>query len=216
MSGIVVETSPGTTITGVLNAAPGSALPAGLRATVSAHPLRRGTPGRSTSSDRGTGIFTLDGLFGPVTLAVSGLPDGWAVQSVELAGTDVTDRPIDFPPRSRFQATIVVTPRTGTVNGIVTSNRGASQESHIVVFPGDEAKWTYASRFLRSVTQDRQARFRVVSLPPSERYFAIAVDYLEDGELYDPEVLGRLRERATPFSLAGGETRSLELPLVLR
>ena len=47
-------------------------------------------------------------------------------------------------------------------------------------------------------------------------YLAIAVDYLDENEYQDPEVLERLRVRATPFSLAEGEKTVVNLTVVAR
>jgi len=48
---------------------------------------------------------------------------------------------------------------------------------------------------------------------PSGQYQAVAIDVLEPGEANDPEFLGRVEPRATPFSLADGDTRTLNLRL---
>ena len=62
------------------------------------------------------------------------------------------------------------------------------------------------SRFVRTASADDKGRFRISGLPPAERYLAVATDYLEDGEHYDPEFLERMRDAATPFSLDDAET----------
>ena len=48
---------------------------------------------------------------------------------------------------------------------------------------------------MRTVSADEKGRFRINGLPPAERYLAVATDYLEDGEHYDPEFLERMRDR---------------------
>jgi hypothetical protein len=53
-------------------------------------------------------------------------------------------------------------------------------------------------------------------LPPGDRYLAVAVDYLEQGEFQDPSFLERMRSRATAFSLNDGENKNLDLTLVER
>jgi hypothetical protein len=40
------------------------------------------------------------------------------------------------------------------------------------------------------------------------------MDFLEDGEGNDPELLERIKDRATAFSLAEGERKAIELRLV--
>jgi hypothetical protein len=52
--------------------------------------------------------------------------------------------------------------------------------------------------------------FSVADLPPG-RYLAVAVAELESGEETNPELLQRFRPAATPFTLAEGEERVLDL-----
>ena len=58
---------------------------------------------------------------------------------------------------------------------------------------------------------NERGQFRITGLPPDERYFAVAVDFLEEGEEQDPQFLERLRSQAMTFSLREGEQRSIYL-----
>ena len=51
------------------------------------------------------------------------------------------------------------------------------------------------------------------SLRPDEAYLIIAVQGLQDGQAGDPEFLARVREEARAFSLAEGETKSVDVKL---
>ena len=42
-----------------------------------------------------------------------------------------------------------------------------------------------------------RASSRIRALPPDDRYLAVAVDYLEEGEAGDPEFLEQIRASAT-------------------
>jgi len=85
-----------------------------------------------------------------------------------------------------------------------------------VLFPEDAAQWVFPSRRVRMVRVDQTGVFRAQSLPPGERYLAVAVDYLEQGEFQDPLFLERMRGRATAFSLTDGENKNVDLTLVER
>jgi len=89
-------------------------------------------------------------------------------------------------------------------------------KADVVVFAADSAKWSYPSRFVRTVSADEKGRFRINGLPAAERYLAVATDYLEDGEHNDPEFLERMRDSATPFLLEGTDAPSLELKVIAR
>jgi hypothetical protein len=85
-----------------------------------------------------------------------------------------------------------------------------------VVFPDDPAKWAFPSRYLRTARADQEGQFRIRSLPPNDHYLAVAVDYLEDGEGTDPEFLDQIKDRATEFKLAVGQSMALDLKLIER
>jgi hypothetical protein len=86
----------------------------------------------------------------------------------------------------------------------------------VVVFADDPSKWSYGSRFVRTVRSDAGGTFSVTALPPHDRYLAVAVDYLEDGEFADPEFLQRIRSASTAFALGEGGRASIDLKLVER
>ena len=48
---------------------------------------------------------------------------------------------------------------------------------------------------------------------PAGKYFAAALDYIETGSERDPDLLERLRERATWVTLGEGEAKSLTLSI---
>ena len=84
-----------------------------------------------------------------------------------------------------------------------------------MIFADGADKWT-SSRYVRRESTDDQGRYRIAGLPAYERYFAVAVDYLEDGEHTDPDFLERMRALAVPFPLGDAEAVTLDLPLTER
>lgn len=186
-------------------------LPTGLGVSVRSE---RASGMSMTQTGAAAGTFRVAGMNGPFHLEIRGLPDGWAVSRITIDGDDVTDEPIDLQGRSAT-ARIVLTDRITSVNGVVQS-RGDATSHSVVVFADDEAKWTYPTRYVRVIPTDDRGRFQIAGLPPGERYLALAVDYLEDGEEQDPQFLDQLRSRATSFSLRDGERRSLQLDPVTR
>jgi hypothetical protein len=159
-------------------------------------------------------------LTGPTYVSVEGLPDNWAIKAIMLDNTDVTDRAIDLAKDQGTTIRVVLTDRVTELAGSVTSGSfaptDAETDATVVIFPDDESKWSYPSRFVRSVRADADGTFQVTGLPPSLDYRAVAVDYLEDGEETDPEFLKRMRDRAARFSLREGERRAIDLRLIQR
>jgi len=182
-------------------------LPTGMSADVRPAKGGSGAPMMQLGS-RGR-EFRLTGISGPFYLGINGLPDDWAVRQITVDGVDVTDEPIDLKGQTS-DARVVLTDRVTTISGVVQSRRESSNYS-IVVFPDDVTRWNYPSRYVRTARANDRGQFRISGLPPDERYFAVAVDFLEEGEEQDPQFLERLRSRAMTFSLREGEQRSVYL-----
>ena len=68
------------------------------------------------------------------------------------------------------------------------------------------------SRWVVGTRPDQDGRFKVENLPAGS-YYAVAVDYLPQGEWGDPELLDRLKLRAKRFTLDEGQTATLDLKL---
>jgi hypothetical protein len=207
VSGNTIVTGAPATMKGRLVADAGvrSAIPSGIDVVATA-----ARPGGTVLSSGSGPAFELDDLSEPFTMRVEGLPDAWAVKSIVVNGSDVTDTKIALAPNQEAEAQIVLTNRVTTIDGTVIAG-GQPAPAEVVVFADDPAKWTYPSRFVRTITADDKGRFRINGLPPAERYLALAVEYLEDGEHYDPEFLERLRVSAVPFMLNESERPVLAL-----
>jgi hypothetical protein len=139
------------------------------------------------------------------------------LQSITVNGDDVADRIVEFTGSQELRgARVTVTDRVTEVNGSVTDGNQPARDYTVVVFPEDSARWKFPSRYVKSGRPDQKGLFRIRALPPEDRYLAVAVDYMEEGEAGDPEFLEQIRAGATRFALGDGETRMLELKLVQR
>ena len=68
------------------------------------------------------------------------------------------------------------------------------------------------TRHVTGVRPNQEGRFQVKNMPAGN-YYAIAVDYIATGDWNDPEVLQRLKSRATRFSLDEGAVKTLDMKL---
>ena len=127
---------------------------------------------------------------------------------------DVTDETFDLSGKTGTLR-VVMTDRLTSLIGTVQSSHEV-RDHNVVVFADDATKWTVPSRFVRTTRADADGRFQIRGLPPGERYLAAAVEYLEDGEEQDRQLLERLRTRATSITLGDGEQRSIQLDLMGR
>ncbi len=164
------------------------------------------------------GTFVLTGLTGQRFVRVNGLPQEWTLKAVTLSGADVTDSALDFRGNGENSGLqVIVTDKVSDLNGKVSTAKGdITRDYTVVVFPDDPAKWVFPSRFVKTARADQQGQFRIRALPADDRYLAVAVDYLEDGEGADPQFLEQIKGRATQFTLTDGESKSLDLKIVNR
>jgi hypothetical protein len=216
LAGISVATSKGGSIRGTVVAENNGKVQT-TNIQVSVQPLRPAPGGflpRAQVTNAGT--FELNGLIGAHVLRVDRLPDGWIVKSIRANGRDITDTALEFRGSESATVQVVLTNRISEVSGTVKANGQPVTAASVVFFPDDAAQWVFPSRRVRTVRVDHTGIFRARSLPPGERYLAVAVDYLEQGEFQDPVFLERMRGRATAFSLTDGENKNLDLTLVER
>ena len=74
--------------------------------------------------------------------------------------------------------------------------RRRSSGAYVVVFPADSGNWI--ERRVRSVRTDASGRFRITGLPPGQRYLAVAVRDLDQGQEGDPDFLQQVQSQAAP------------------
>ena len=159
------------------------------------------------------GAFQLKGARGPVLFRVFAGP-AWALKSVSLEGNDITDTPTDLRgPEGLSGVTIVLTDKLTDVSGQVTDSRGRPlKEFTVVVQPAEPMSSLALTRYLRTIRPEQDGRFHMRGLPPGE-YFATAVESLEQGREFVPDVQARLRDSARRFAVREGETVSIDLRL---
>jgi hypothetical protein len=164
---------------------------------------------------RDDGTFELSGQAGPRKFQIGPrLPTGWFLKSVVVEGTDVTDSGYDFRGTDDVNGFVVtLTNRTTEFNGTVADAKGNRVTDYTaVLFATDSDKWQPNTRSIRVGRPDQQGTFKVQGLPPGE-YYAVAVEYLEQGEEGDPEMLARLARGAQKVQINEGETKSISLKL---
>jgi hypothetical protein len=169
--------------------------------------------GNSSVKDDGT--FTLDGLVGGRMFRVLNGPKGWFLKRVTINGEDITDKGMEFKPGEDVsEIAIEMTNKTTGLTGAVNDDKGQALKDYtVVVFAEDQQKWTLpGNRWIASSRPDQEGHFKFNNLPPGA-YFAIAVEYVAQGEWSDPEWLTRASKKATRFSLDEGGTKTLDLKL---
>lgn len=147
---------------------------------------------------------------------VPNLPAGWALSGVFLDDTPITDAVTEFRQTPTPQTLrVVVTSRLGRLEGKVTdANRTVAPGARVVVFSQDERLWMFRSRHVTSVLAGADGSFSITGLLPG-RYLACAIDELNEGDWFDPDVLRSLKPRADAIEVTAGESQTLTLTVRL-
>ena len=156
--------------------------------------------------------FELKSSPGVYRLSLGPSSMGWAIRSVRLNATDVTDAGFEIKGNSEIGVLEVeLTNKLTTISGLVTNARGETLKDYsTLVFAQDSARWTGNTRYQGLGRPDQDGRFKISGLPPGD-YYIIALDRLDTGESGDPEFLERIRTKASRLSLEEGETKTLDL-----
>jgi hypothetical protein len=137
------------------------------------------------------------------------------IKAVRLNGVDVTDAGFEIRPNEDIRGfEVELTTQMASVIGVVTDARGNPLKDYtVLIFPRDRERWEPTSRYLSTARPDQDGRYKAQYVLPGA-YYAIALDYVEQGANSDPEFLERIKERAVEFSINDTETKSLDLKLV--
>jgi hypothetical protein len=219
VTGVVIDINKGVTARGRIRFDTG-APPKGvspnqvLMAAESLEPGEMSTD-RRPPSPRDDWSFDFTVLSGRHTLRATVLQGEWSTKSISVNGTDVTDTGIEFRSTDVDGIEIVLTQQKTDLSGRVTDRRGATvTNATVIAFADDPDKWSPKTRRVQSAQLDQDGRFHIERLRPGD-YLVIAVDELEPGEEFDPELLEQYRRLATRVTLRDGETRTLNLTLTV-
>jgi hypothetical protein len=155
------------------------------------------------------GAFSFDALIGAREFRLASPLPGFAMASVRIRGRDVLDVPVVFKGGENItDALIVLTETPGAVDGrVLDGDRKPVSDVGVVLFSNDRRQLPRRAYWVRP---DTTGRFVVSSLAPGDYWLAL-VDTVDDTRWTTVAYLDGLRDRATRFSLAQGETRSISL-----
>jgi hypothetical protein len=216
IDGLVIVTGSGGTVRGQVASDDGTPVPGLDRLVVRARPLTWAARG-STLGFSGNGRVSADGTFelkavvGPVVLSIGTLTGDWTLKSVELNGRNLADDPIDVRHGETLNGVrVVLTNRPTDLRGALLDEKKQPADGTVVVFPEETSRWHEDSRTVRAARPDQRGEFSIKGLPAG-KYLIAAVDYVQDGQWYDPEFLADLRPRAQRLSLIDAESKRIDL-----
>ena len=174
---------------------------------------------RSPARTKEDGTFEISLPAGHVLLraattpAAPGTTAPWRLNRVIVNDIDVGDTGIDVPQDATIENVVVeMTDHSNEALGRVTDAVGnIVRDCFVIVFAQDPARWTVQTRYLSVARPGVDDLFHVRLLPGD--YYAVAMSGVEAGAWTDPEFLSQARDRATKFSIADGEKKTIDLPL---
>jgi hypothetical protein len=106
-----------------------------------------------------------------------------------------------------------MTDKLSHVAGHVTDDSGKPVTQYVVVLqPAEQKDPRITARFIRTARPDTEGRFELRTVRPG-RYVATAIEAIEEGREFSPELQKELRRGAREFRLREGETLNLDLRL---
>lgn len=221
IDGVMLTADSGAVISGEVVAENGGPLPASsapMRVTTqlaipSRAPSPAVTPGEDDGSVRPDGSFSRKSPSEAVIVRASPLPRGWAIKRIEIGGRDHADVPVELGGGQRLEGVkVVITNRFPSVAGRISDGRGAPADGTIILFPADAAKWLESAGSARSARPDQSGMYHFESVRPGE-YLLVALDTVQQWQVYAPEFLEQLRERAAAVTLSQDDAATVNLTL---
>jgi protocatechuate 3,4-dioxygenase beta subunit len=215
VAGVRVVLGPGATISGRVVWDGNSRLPTNPGRVM----LQQADPNTistfTTHSENGTiGIdnrFQLTGASGRVFLM--GGTGGWVLKSVMVDGRDITDEPLDLTGKASVSDVVItMTDRPAALSGQISDGRGPLARAVVVIVPADDMATAKAARLTRMLRTNPEGRYQLRGLRP-ERYLVAALEYLEEGRQFSPEVREQLRKLGREVTLREGEALTLDLTI---
>jgi hypothetical protein len=215
ITGLAVTTTKGATVRGrVVFEGSGNSRPGPVQLYVQRVSARQVGARTERAIWNADGTFEISGVVGKSLFRVQMSPPGWFLKSILLDGRDITDLPIDFGASAAGNLEVVLTQQRTRVTGTALDNESKPVTDYaIVVFAEDRDKWIPYTRMIGAERADRHGRFSIEGLPAGQ-YRAAAIEYLDEGQERDPEVLKRLENRASPLVLTDGESKTISLQLI--
>lgn len=149
---------------------------------------------------------------GRYRFAMTGLPDGWSIDSATFAGIDAADHHLNVERDGTYaNGELKLTNRTSELSGVLSTIANAPAVNHtVVLFPADRAMWLPQSRRIRVAQADKDGRYSFKGLPPGD-YRVVSVLSAEPGREFDPVWLAQTFTLSQGVAMRAGEAKTLNM-----
>jgi protocatechuate 3,4-dioxygenase beta subunit len=203
IDGLVIGADNGALLSGHMVTDSGKRLPAGtLRVMTQSATFERSQITVPPAQD---GLVAADGAFTRKVPSGPGfvrpmIPTGWALKQITIGGQDYTDVPYDFRGgQALADATVIVSDHLPSVSGQAMGAKGPAT-GPVLLVPADASRWWEVSGALQKARPDASGRYKFDSVRRGD-YLLVAVEQMQSWQLYDPEFLEPLREKATKVTV---------------
>jgi hypothetical protein len=224
LTGIVVQTLPGSTVSGRITFDGGTEMPRRAFALFSAAAdpdFEAPNGGTNAAEIRPDWTFEMSNLIGPRRLRVPRAPAGWALRAILVNGVDVSDAVLSFgtAKQSLSDVSVVMTNQVTDLIGTVTgtsegtpSISGATAANDVLIFSTDRDRWFSGSRYIARRRSAADGTFHIEGLPAGQYFVVAPVAALPgDGAWQDPSFLAQLERDATRTVLTEGQKTVVSL-----
>ncbi len=174
--------------------------------------FRTSGPSSGSLMDPATGRISVKGVSPPGRYFAGppSLPAPWSVESITLAGLDVTDAAFNIGDADLNDLVITYTDRPAAISGSVS---GAAAEATVFLFPVNRGRWRDArvsSRTFRSARPSTAGAYALPNVPPGD-YYIVAIRDEDAGDWPDAQFLARLSAAATAVKVTPSQQASVTL-----
>lgn len=170
--------------------------------------------GTDSATVRADGTFHVEGVCGRVVFRALGLPQPWILKSLIVNGIEVVDAPVDATKRQATSIDVVISDKSATLTGYGKSADGEPVDDFVVLmFPTVEPSDTIPLRYMHTSRPDPNGQYRISRIPAG-RYLVAAVEHVEEGGEWNPELRNRLRPLARSITVGEGELLRLDVRVV--
>jgi hypothetical protein len=137
---------------------------------------------------RSDGSFEVQGVLRDAMRSIGPLTGEWTLKAIEVEGRDMADLPLPIEHGKTLSGVrVVLTTRPAVIRGALRDEKQNSLEGTVIVFAVDSTTWREGSRTIRATRLDRRGLFTFKGLPAGD-YFLVALDAVQEGQWYDPEL----------------------------
>jgi protocatechuate 3,4-dioxygenase beta subunit len=217
VDGVQLKPSPGGIISGHFNSDQDPSMPAPeftflrlqLKSVDGAAPA---APGGITAQSRPAstdGTFRIENIWqGEYRLALAGLPAGYYVKEARLGDVDILSGSFKYSGIETKTLNVVISPRTGQVDGTITNSQGQPVPgARVVLIP--ERNRDRAELF-QPATADPSGHFNIIGVAPGD-YKLAAWEFIEPFAFFDRDLLKQADDVGKPVRVTESSKQTINV-----